>query len=96
MALPLTPIALTVLRYAPAAGAAVATAVYAYSRRRSVDQRAEDLMDDLPDGIEVTKTHEGDQMNATGRIRRTIRLANGKGVEIEAAGFARIRLKKVG
>ncbi len=96
MALPLAPIAAVALRYGT-----VAVATYAIARsveRGRRDQRAEDALDDVPEGLTAHRGrgHETDQVNATGRLRRVIRLGkNGPGVEIDAVSLTRIRFRKV-
>lgn len=91
MALPLAPIAAVALRYGT-----VAIATYAIARsveRGRRDQRAEDALDDTPEGL--TARHEDEQVNATARMRRVIRLGeNGPGVEIDAVSLTRIRFRK--
>ena len=92
MAVPLVPIATVALRYGT-----VALATYAVARtieRGRRDQRAEDALNDLQDG--VTLRRDPEQMNATARMRRVIRLGrSGVGVEIDATALTRIRFKKV-
>lgn len=92
MPLPLTPIAGLALRYG-----AVAVATYAVARRMDrgrFDQRAEDALDTVEEG--VTLRREGEQLNATGRFRRVIRLGqDGPGVELDITGLTRIRVKRV-
>lgn len=94
MALPLAPIAGVALRYG-----AVALAAYALTRRAGpgrVDQRAEDAMDDLPEGFTAHRPRDRDQVNASGRVRRVIRLgAAGPGVEIDLSTLTRIRFRRV-
>lgn len=93
MALPLAPIAATVLSYG-----AVAVAGYVLASRvvpGARDQRAEDALDDLPEGVTVHRPREGGQANATGRIIRVIRLGrNGPGLKVDAAVMGRIRLRR--
>ena len=92
MALPLAPIALTALRIAP-------VAVVAWSAWRRIDvgrrdQRAEDALDELGEGL--TRHGDVDGTRATGRIRRTVRLGSrGPGVEVDAAAIARFRIRRV-
>lgn len=92
MALPLAPIAAVALRYG-----AVALATYALARsveRGRRDQRAEDALDDAPEGLTAHK--DGEQVNTTARMRRVIRLgANGPGIEVDAVSLTRIRFRKV-
>ncbi len=92
MALPLAPIAAVALRYGTVAVATYALARTVEKGRR--DQRVEDALDDLPEGI--TARRETEQINATARITRTIRLGNtGPGVEIDLTSLTRIRFRKL-
>ncbi|MBD3676968.1 MAG: hypothetical protein HUJ27_01035 [Rhodobacteraceae bacterium] len=92
MALPLAPIAGIALRYG-----AVALAAYAVTRsfepgRR--DQRGEDAMDSLDEGL--TFRRDPEQVNVTRRFHRVIRLGeSGPGLEIDATALGRIRFRKV-
>ncbi len=92
MALPLAPVAAIALRYGT-----VAIATYALARRVDNgrrDQRAEDALDDIEEG--VTLRRETGQMNTTGRFRRVIRLRpDGPGVEIDFTSISRISIRKV-
>lgn len=92
MPLPLAPIAGVALRYG-----AVAVATYAIARRAQAaprDQRAEDAMDDVAEGIAVRK--DDGQMNSSGRFRRVIRVGtDGPGLEIDATALTRIRIRRV-
>ena len=98
MPLPLAPLLPLVLRLG-----AVATAGYAASRwvrARTLpgrtDQRAEDALDDLGEGLAVHRPADrtGDsQTNATARMVRVIRLG-GKTWEIDAGLMARFRLQR--
>lgn len=92
MPLPLTPIAGLALRYG-----AVAVASYAVARRVEQgrrDQRAEDALDQLDEG--VTLRRDGDQINATGRFRRVVRIGqDGPGLELDVTGLTRIRITRV-
>lgn len=92
MPLPLAPIAGVALRYG-----AVAIATYAIARsvdRAPYDQRGEDAMDDVSEGLHLRK--DGDQANASGRMKRIIRLGKtGPGVEIDASALTRIRVRKI-
>ncbi len=92
MALPLAPIAGLALRYGAVALASYAVARSCEPGRR--DQRAEDALDDTPEGM--TLRRDPDQLNSTARFRRVVRLGtNGPGVEIDATGLGRIRLKRI-
>lgn len=92
MPLPLAPIAGFALRYG-----VVAVAAYAVTRRLErahFDQRAEDAMDDVNEGLSVRRGH--DQVNGTVRFRRVIRLgARGPGVEIDVTTLGRVRFRRV-
>lgn len=89
MALPIAGLA---LRYG-----AVALATYAITRqiqRAHYDQRGEDAMDSVNEGIGLRKDRE--QINATGRYVREIRLGqNGPGLRIDATALGRLRIKKI-
>ena len=92
MPLPLAPIAGIALRYGT-----VALATYAVTRKVSRgrrDQRAEDALDDLEDGLSMRR--DAGQANTTARIRRKIRLGNdGPGVEIDITALGRIIIRKL-
>lgn len=92
MALPLAPIASLALRYG-----VVALATYAATRRIQsgrIDQRAEDAMDDVQEGLTLRK--DSDQINGTGRFNRTLRFGDtGPGVEIDISALGRIKFRKV-
>lgn len=94
MALPLAPIAGVALRYG-----AVALAAYVMTRqvgRSRTDQRAEDAMDDLPEGLHAHRPRDRDQVNGAARFRRVIRVGlHGPGVEIDASMLGRIRFRRV-
>lgn len=94
MALPLAPIAGVALRYG-----AVALAAYALSRKigmSQTDQRSEDALDRVPEGVNAHRPRDRDQMNASARFRRVVRLGvDGRGVEIDATALGRIRFRKI-
>ena len=97
MPLPIAPIAGVALRLGMRYGA-VALATYAISRaaqeRGARDQRAEDAMDDLSEGVHFRR--EADQVNGGGRFVRTVRVGtSGPGVEIDASALTRIRFRRV-
>ncbi|QBY01890.1 hypothetical protein E2K80_15100 [Rhodophyticola sp. CCM32] len=92
MALPVAPIAGFALRYGAVALAAYAATRVAATGRR--DQRVEDAMDETPEG--VTLRRDDEQINGTLRWSRSYRLGrSGPGVEIDATGFARIKVKRL-
>ncbi len=92
MPIPIAPFAGIALRYG-----AVAVATYAIARRMErghFDQRGEDAMDDVNEG--VTLRGEKSQLNGTGRFRRVIRLGrSGPGVEVDATALTRIRIRRL-
>jgi hypothetical protein len=92
MALPLAPIAGLAIRYG-----AVALTAYAIARvaeRGHRDQRAEDAMNDLPEGVRVHR--DSDQVTGAGRFVRTVRVGPaGPGIEIDATAITRIRFRRV-
>ncbi|MCF6316922.1 MAG: hypothetical protein L3J30_11705 [Marinosulfonomonas sp.] len=92
MPLPLAPIAGIALRYGT-----VALATYAMTRKISRgrrDQRAEDALDDLEDGLGMRR--DAGQANSTARFRRKIRLGtDGPGVEIDITALGRIIIRKL-
>ena len=95
MPLPLAPLAGLVLRYG-----ALALAAYAVSRRLprgTIDQRAEDALDDLAEGVTLHRPADRPgQHNAQARFQRVVRFgAKGPGLEIEASAIGRLRLRKV-
>lgn len=94
MPVPLAPIAATAARYG-----AIALAGYVIARqmeRGRVDQRAEDALDDLTEGVSAQRAQDRDQWNLAGRFLRVVRLGeNGPGVEIDASLLGRIRFRRV-
>lgn len=92
MPLPLAPIATTALRMG-----AMAVVLYAIRQVREPlyrDQRAEDAMDDLHEGLHLRRDEE--QLNGGARIKRTIRVGHGgPGVEIDASALGRVRFRRV-
>lgn len=96
MPLPLAPIAGVALRYGIRYGA---LAIAAYGVKRALrkgrtDQRAEDAMDQVDEGLAVHRPADRGQTNAAARFRRVIRWGK-SGIEIDAAALARIRIRKV-
>ena len=94
MALPLAPMAAMALKYG-----AVALAGYAVARQMQpgrVDQRSEDALDELPEGLSAHRPRDRDQINGAARFRRVIRLGiSGPGLEIDATALGRIRMRRV-
>lgn len=97
MPLPLAPLIPIVLRLSAVAalGYAAKRALAANTFPGRTDQRAEDALDDLDEGVttHVPKDAAG-QNNATLRLRRTIRF-RGKTWELDAGAIARLRLKEI-
>jgi len=91
MPLPLAPVAGLALRYGTVALAAYAVSRKVHTGRR--DQRAEDALDDLDEGVSLRR--ESGQTSSTARFQRTIRLgAEGPGVEIDISALGRLRIRK--
>ncbi|MEM6728229.1 MAG: hypothetical protein AAF618_07000 [Pseudomonadota bacterium] len=92
MAVPLAPLAGVALRYG---GVALVT----YAATRSIpklrrDQPTEDAFDEVDEGLAMHR--DAEQMNATGRFRRVVRLGKtGPAVEIDATALTRIRMRRV-
>lgn len=93
MPLPLVPIAGAALKYG-----GVALAAWLIARSVSparIDQRAEDALDALPDGLGLRHPRDRDQTNATGRLTRRVQLPGmDRPIELEAAFDARFRARK--
>jgi hypothetical protein len=90
MALPLVPIVLGISGAALAGWAAVRRSTPA-----RIDQRAEDALDDLPEGLATRKPGDHrEQTNATARMVRRITLPGGRRIEIDAGLIARLRIKR--
>lgn len=95
---PLLPIALR-LGAVAAAGWAAKRALNQHLQVGRTDQRAEDALDDLGEGVALHRPADradadDSQTNASARFRRTIRWGD-KGIEIDASLMARFRLRKL-
>lgn len=94
MPFPLVPIAGAALKVG---GLAVVT--WLFTRRMQIariDQRSEDALDELPEGLATRRPADRDQTNMTGRFRRVIHLPGEAGaVEIDAAFVARLRARRL-
>ena len=95
MALPAAPIAVAAVKYG-----SVALAAYGIARRIErgrTDQAGEDALDRTPEGVTMHRPKDRtEQTNATFRWRRVVRLGrSGPVVEVDVAGLARIKIKKV-
>lgn len=97
MPLPLAPLLPLALRLGAVAaiGLAARRMVAARTWPGRTDQRAEDALDDLGEGITAHSPADAPgQHNAGLRLRRTIRF-RGKTYEIDAGMMARFRLKEI-
>jgi hypothetical protein len=76
-------------------GAAVAVGAILAARRgpERVDMATEDALDRLPEGGDLRLDPANGRADADARLRRTVRLGRA-GVEIEAAGLARLRVRR--
>lgn len=79
----------------PIAGAALV----AYALRRAVrpgrtDQRAEDALDDMDEGLMLHRPKDRGQTSAAARLKRTIRFGK-RTWEIDAGALARFSIRKV-
>ena len=94
MPLPLVPIAGVALT-----SGVVAFAAWFFAQRvqpARIDQRAEDALDDLPEGLAAARPRDREQVNAAGRFRRRIGLAGSdRAIEIDAAFLARLRARRL-
>ncbi len=95
MPLPLAPIAAVAAKYG-----AVALAGYALVRQVQqagrLDQRSEDALDELDEGISLHRPRDREQVNGAARFRRVIRLGtDGPGIEIDASALGRLKMRRV-
>ncbi|MFN3953953.1 MAG: hypothetical protein ACK4LQ_05815 [Pararhodobacter sp.] len=96
MPLPILPLAVPVLKYG-----GVALAAWLLARRLApaihearIDQRAEDALDDLPEGLGARHPIDREQHNLAGRYRRRIHVPGlDRTIEIDAAFIARLRAR---
>lgn len=81
----------------PIAGVAIAAWLVARSVAPArIDQRAEDALDAMPEGLGLRRPRDRDQSNATGRLLRRMKLPGmERPVELEAAFYARFRIRKI-
>lgn len=94
MALPLVPLATLAAKYG-----AVALAGYAVARQVQAgrtDQRVEDALDEMEEGVSLHRPRDREQVNGALRLRRVIRLGtHGPGIEIDATALGRLRMRRV-
>ncbi len=95
MPLPLAPVAGIALKYGAVALAAwgAQRALRAAVAPGRTDQRAEDALDDLPEGLTAHAPRDRDQQNAGLRLRRRLRIA-GRDWDLDAGMIARFRLRR--
>ena len=98
MPLPLAPLLPLALRLGVVATAGYAVRRWALARSNPgrTDQRAEDALDDLGEGLSLHRPSdraEDQQTNASARMRRVIRF-RGKVYELDAGLMARLRLRE--
>ena len=93
MALPLAP---SVLKYGAVALLALGArhALRRATRQGRTDQRAEDALDDLPEGLAAHSPRDRDQRNASVRARRVVTIA-GRRYEFDAGLIARWRMTRL-
>lgn len=90
---PFVPIALRIGAVA-LAGYAAKRALAARSHQGRTDQRAEEALDDLGEGLGLHRPRDAeDQRNAAIRVQRTIRF-RGKTWQLDAAAIGRLRLRE--
>ena len=99
MPLPLAPLLPLALRLGAVAAASLALrrVVAARTRVGRTDQRAEDALDDLGEGLAVHRPADladQNQTNTAARFRRTIRWGK-TGIEFDAALLARLRIRRL-
>lgn len=94
MPLPLAPIAGVAARYG-----AVALVAYVATRRINRSQTlqpTEDALDRVGEGIAANRPQDRQQVNASARWRRIVRLGStGSGFEIDATVLGRVKFRKV-
>lgn len=97
MPLPLAPLLPVLFRLGVVATTTVAlTRLVAAAHPGRTDQRAEDALDELGEGLTVHRPAdraEDRQTNATARLRRVIRF-RGRAYEVDAGLMARLRLRE--
>jgi hypothetical protein len=86
MALPIVPIALV-------AGVVTLARNVTIS---SVDQRVEDRLDDVAEGLSAHRDPQGKQLNGSYRWKRVVRFGKtGPGLEIDASALGRLKFARV-
>lgn len=99
MPLPLAPLLPLAIRFGVVATTTFAlTRLVAATHPGRTDQRAEDALDDLGEGLSIHRPAdraEDRQTNASARLRRVIRF-RGRSYEVDAGLMARLRLRATG
>ncbi len=94
MVAPIAPIAWTALRV----GAVAAAAWYINRRAQPMPKHAwrERALNDLPQGVDLTRDQNADETNTHGsaRVTRRFRLGQGGALEIDIAGMGRLRVRR--
>lgn len=95
MPLPLAPLAGLAVKGAAVALAALAArrALMNATQPGRTDQRAEDALDDLTEGLSVHRPRDRDQHNAGLRLRRRVHLG-ARSWDIDAGLIARISMRR--
>ena len=95
MPLPLAPLIPVLFRIGVVATTTVAlTRLVAARHPGRTDQRAEDALDDLGEGLSLHRPADrAEQTNATARLRRVVRF-RGQAYEVDAGLMARFRLRR--
>jgi hypothetical protein len=98
MPLPLAPLLPLALRLGLVATTSYAVTRWVRARTHPgrTDQRAEDALDDLGEGVSLHRPAdraEDQQTNASARVRRVLRF-RGKSYELDAGLIARLRLRQ--
>lgn len=87
MAVPIIPVAAAVIG---------AVALARNIQVSPVDQRVEDCLDDMAEGVSIYRDPSSRQINGSTRWKRIIRFGKaGLGFEIDASAFGRIKMRKV-
>ena len=95
MPLPLAPLIPVLLRLGVVATTTVAlTRLVAATHPGRTDQRAEDALDELGEGLTLHRPADrAEQTNATARLRRVVRF-RGQAYEVDAGLMARFRFRR--
>jgi hypothetical protein len=98
MPLPLAPLLPLAIRLGLVATTTLAVTRWVRSSTHPgrTDQRAEDALDDLGEGLSLHRPADrAEQTNATARVRRVVRF-RGRAYEVDAGLMARFRLRETG